>query len=306
MKALKWYVILALAITTAGVLISLANQRPLRPAESAASEQRFQVRGEVREIDAGSKFIRIKHEEIPNYMAAMTMPFEVRDTTLLRGLNVGDEIGFELIVTKADSWITSIHRLSEGSGISANDVAQAAASEIQRVQAGETVPDFKFIDQNGETAALKDFRGKIVLLTFIYTRCPLPNFCPLMSKNFASLQERLEKRFPGKFQLLSVSIDPEFDRPEVLKDYAARYTKDNATWRFATGTRQESETIGALFGLVQERAGGLINHDLRTALIAPDGRLVHVWKSNVWTPYEVQRRIEEVLNPATGPALSAR
>src|ERR1043166_521121 len=300
MKSLTWFVILISALIAASGVTAVAIQRHSRKtgATIGVVEQRFQVRGEVRSVDVGAKSIRIKHEEIPNYMAAMTMPFDVRDASLLSGLKAGDEIGFELVVTKDDSWITSIHKLSEASAATVTDVSQLAAKEIQRVQVGETVPDFALTDQDGRAVRLNDFRGKVVLLTFIYTRCPLPNFCPLMSKNFASLQERLEKEFPGKFQLLSVSIDPQFDRPEILKQYAARYTKDDSTWTFGTGTAEQSDAVGALFGLVQERGGGLINHDLRTALIGPDGRLVHVWKSNAWTPYEVQRRVEEVLNQA--------
>jgi protein SCO1 len=297
MKLPKWYLILGVTIATAGVITAVAIQRPSRRAETITGEQRFYVRGEVRSVDLEAKSIRIRHEEIPNYMAAMTMPFEVRERSLLHGLKPGNEIGFVLVVTKEDSWITSIHKLSEASAAVAADISQLAATQVERVQAGEIVPDFALTDQNGRTVRLQDYRGKAVLLTFIYTRCPLPNFCPLMSKNFASLQERLEKEFPGKFQLLSVSIDPQFDRPDVLKNYAARYAKNDSTWTFATGTPEQTDAVGALFGLVQERAGGLINHDLRTALIGPDGRLVHVWKSNLWTPYEVQRRVEEVLHP---------
>ena len=297
MKSMNWFVVLVSAVIAASVATAVTIQRQSRKADAAGGvvEQRFQVRGEVRSVDLEGKSIRIKHEAIPDYMAAMTMPFEVRDASLLRGLNAGDEIGFELVVTKDDSWITSIHTLSEATAATVADISNLAAKEIQRVQVGETVPDFELTDQNGRAVRLKDFRGKVVLLTFIYTRCPLPNFCPLMSKNFASLQERLEKEFPGKFQLLSVSIDPQFDQPAILKQYAARYTKDDSTWTFGTGTAEQSDAVGALFGLVQERAGGLINHDLRTALIGPDGKLIHVWKSNVWTPYEVQRRVEEVL-----------
>ena len=160
---------------------------------------------------------------------------------------------------------------------------------------GDEVPDVALIDQTNTRRSLSEWKDAYTVITFMYTRCPLPNFCPLMSKNFAALQERLEKEFPGRFQLLSVSIDPQFDRPEILKQYAARYTKDDRTWTFGTGTPEQSDAVGALFGLVQERAGGLINHDLRTALIGPDGKLIHVWKSNAWTPYEVQRRVAEVL-----------
>jgi protein SCO1/2 len=297
MKSVNWLVILVSAAIAAGVAAGVTIQRQSRKAvaASSAAEQHFYVRGEVRSIDPGVRSIRIKHEEIPNYMAAMTMPFDVREASLLRGLEPGDEIGFELIVTKDDSWITSIHKLNAASAEAVADISQLTAKEVQRVQVGETVPDFALTDQNGRVVELKDFRGKAVLITFIYTRCPLPNFCPLMSKNFASLQERLEKEFPGQFQLLSVSIDPQFDQPEILKQYAARYTRNDSTWTFGTGTPEQSDAVGALFGLVQERAGGLINHDLRTALVGPNGKLIHVWKSNVWTPYEVQRRVEEVL-----------
>jgi protein SCO1 len=297
MKTVKRIWISCLAVATAGVVLAVVNQKSERKAASpVGTQQRYHVRGEVRGIDAESKQIRIKHEEIPNYMAAMTMPFDVRDTALLRGLNAGDEVGFELIVTEDDSWIASIQKLTEAATTPArSNNSDSVNSEAQRVQVGEAVPDFTLTDQDNRAVKLSDFRGKAVLLTFIYTRCPLPNFCPLMSKNFSSLQERLEKKFPGKFQFLSVSIDPEFDRPEILKEYGGRYTKNQSTWTYGTGTVEQTDAVGAMFGLIQERIGGLVNHDLRTALIGPDGRLVHLWKSNVWTPYEVERRVEEFL-----------
>jgi protein SCO1/2 len=119
-----------------------------------------------------------------------------------------------------------------------------------------------------------------------------------MSKNFQALQQRLEKASPGKFQLVSVSIDPAFDRPEVLKEYAGRYAADESSWSFTTGSQEQVNAVAGLFGLVHEPESGLISHNLRTALIGPDGRLVHLWKSNVWTPYEVQRRVLESLNEA--------
>lgn len=294
MKTLKWYLLGIFAVAAAALAMAMSIQRPSR-ADKSPNEQRFHVRGEIRGIDAETRQIRIKHEEIPNYMAAMTMPFDVRDTSVLKGLKTGDEVGFELVVTKEDSWITSIQKLSEANATTANSASQVAAREIARVQIGEVVPDFTIVDQNHRTVSLKDFRGQVVLVTFIYTRCPLPNYCPLMSRNFASLQERFKKEFPGKFHLLSVSIDPEFDRPEVLKAYGSKYSKDDDSWTLGSPKNASDDSPGELFGLVQERSGGLINHDLRTALIGPDGRLLHVWKSNAWTPYEVQRRVEELL-----------
>jgi protein SCO1/2 len=302
MKTLASCLVLIGLMAAAALAIGMAKQRKsaeyqtIGSIQTAREEKHFHVRGEVRGVDVQAKTIRIRHEEIPDYMPAMIMPFSVRDASLLKGLSAGDEIGFVLAVTKEDSWITQIQRLSE-SGPTAE-----SRSDIQPgdpLQPGETLPDFTLTDQNGHPVHLKDFRGKIVLLTFIYTRCPLPNFCPLMSRNFASLQQRLQKELPGKFHLLSVTIDPEFDRPEVLKDYAARQSADERTWSFATGSADDIGAVTSLFGLIHERAGGLINHDLRTALIGSDGKLVHTWKSNLWTPYEVQRRVEEVLTPAT-------
>ena len=133
------------------------------------------------------------------------------------------------------------------------------------------------------------------MLTFIYTRCPLPNFCPRLTQNFSDLQKRLRDEFGDQAQLLSITMDPEFDSPEVLRNYGLRHEADFQTWTFATGSREQTDYAGALFGLIHENVGGLINHDLRTALIGPDGRLVHLWRSNVWTPYEVQREVREVL-----------
>ena len=117
-----------------------------------------------------------------------------------------------------------------------------------------------------------------------------------MSRNFAELQRRLNKELPGKYHLLSISMDPDFDRPEVLKVYAARYDANEKDWSFATGSAGQISFVAGLAGLYYERENGLIAHDFRTALIAPDGRLVHLWKSNVWTPYEVQRALRETLS----------
>src|SRR5262249_45419116 len=149
-------------------------------------------------------------------------------------------------VTDDDSWISDIVKIMPERITSANSGSEAVASgetSANELQKGEVVPDFQLIDQNGKPTRLSDFRGKPVVLTFIYTRCPLPNFCPLMSKNFHALQQRLEKEFPGRFQLLSVTIDPKFDRPEILKDYAGRYAANEKCWTFATGTQEQIDAV---------------------------------------------------------------
>lgn len=263
----------------------------------ANSAKFFEVQGTIGNVNRADRIVRIAHEEIPGYMAAMTMPFTVKDPSLLAGLAPGDRVQFELAVTENDSWIPHIEKISAASA--ANSPTGSATSlqepESQSLNPGETVPDFQLTDQDGKPVHLSEFRGKAVVLTFIYTRCPLPNFCPLMSKNFVELQQRLSKELAGKYHLLSITMDPEFDRPEVLKEYAGRYGAAANDWSFVTGSSAEVNFVAGLVGLYYARENGLITHDLRTALIGPDGRLVHVWKSNVWTPYEVQRRIRETL-----------
>lgn len=287
------------SLTFAAVLsVFIFGHRSISSVRSPSRMRTFQVNGQVRSIDPTEKTIRIAHEEIPNYMPAMTMSLPVKDVALLRNLGSGDSVEFELVVTSDDSWIARIEKISSDATL-ARSVANATASlddlEGERVQKGELVPDFELTNQDGQPIRLSDFRGKAVVLTFIYTRCPLPNFCPLMSKNFADLQERLSKEFPNRYQLLSISIDPEFDQPGVLKQYAARYAADPKDWTFATGDAASINFVAGLLGLLFEKENGLISHDLRTALIGQDGRLVHLWKSNFWTPYEVQRRVRENL-----------
>ena len=290
------------AVTLLAVLLVMALGHRNPPTSSRVNDlQTFEVFGQIRNLDIPNKTVRVAHEEIPDYMPAMTMPFTVKDTTFLNGLRVDDRVKFELAVTRDDSWISRIE-LAEPVGAKETGVVKPALSlrdrETERVQIGERVPDFGLTDQDGRAFHLSDFRGKAVVLTFIYTRCPLPNYCPLMSKNFADLQQRLSKEFANKYQLLSISIDPEFDRPEVLKHYAARYGAKGKDWSFAGGNAEQINFVAGLMGLYYAQENGLISHDLRTAVISADGRLVHLWKSNVWTPYEVQRVVRETLNGA--------
>lgn len=286
----------ALLCISAAVILHCQNVAKTADANAQPGRQVFQVKGVVRGLDVPAKTIRITHEEIPDYMPAMTMPFSITEAKLLEGLAAGDAVRFRFVVTEDDSWIDQIEKTGAGTARFAESVVESSGPhETDRVQTGERVPEFTLTNQDGKRVQLSDYKGKAVVLTFIYTRCPIPNFCPRMSNNFAELQQRLRDEFGAKAQLLSITMDPEFDTPAVLKDYATRYDADHATWTFATGTREQTDYAGSLFGLIQESVGGLINHDLRTVLISPEGRMVHLWKSNVWTPYEVQRMVRETL-----------
>lgn len=284
------------AISIAVVLGAMFLNHRAHKNSGLAGVTTYQVRGQIISLDAPAKELRIAHEEIPNYMPAMVMPFSVKDTVLLKNLNAGDRVQFQLAVTEDDSWIASIAREQPAAHTPEDStVATPETNEADRVQKGESMPDVALVDQDGRAIKLSDFRGKAVLVTFIYTRCPLPNFCPLMSKNFAELQKRLTKKLPNQFQMLSVTMDPAFDTPSVLKDYAGRYDADGENWRFGTGTPEQISEIATALGLQYQWENGLISHDLRTALIGPDGRIVHLWKSNVWTPFEVERLTVETI-----------
>lgn len=270
------------------------NQRAAS-SPSVPKEAIFTVRGRIISLDENSGIVRIAHEEIPHYMPAMTMPFLSRDSNSLRKLKAGDDVVFKLAVTSDDSWITEIQKAPGHASTQPSPMDPTAKDqEGNRLMAGEKVPNFEFVDQMGRNRAFEEFNTKFVVLTFIYSRCPLPNFCPLLNRKFSELEDRLGKEFPGKFHLLSVTIDPTYDTPEVLKQYASLQKADNSTWTFATGSPEQVADIAGLFGLTYNaKTPGLIDHDMRTALIAPDGRLIHIWKSNFWTPYEIRNRMEE-------------
>jgi protein SCO1/2 len=294
----KTILITLCAGTLLAVLAATVVARRPAPAAAAGQDARtFEVFGQIRSLDVLNKTVRIAHEEVRDYMPAMVMPFAVKEAILLNGFAVNDRVKFQLTVTPDDSWISRIQKIDAaqaGESVTAL-AATPQGREADRVQTGEVVPDFGLINQDGQAFRLRDFRGKAVVLTFIYTRCPIPNFCPLMSKNFAELQQRLGKEFATKYQLISISMDPEFDQPDVLKEYAARYGAMGNDWSFATGNAEQVGFVAGLMGLYYARENGLISHDLRTAVISPEGRLVHLWKSNVWTPYEVQRVVRETL-----------
>ncbi len=293
------YALLVLcAVALAAVVAAVTLRKPgTAPAPNAASVQHFEVKGQIRSVETDGTTVHIAHEEIPGFMPAMEMPFTVKDASLLKGLAPGDRVTFTLIVTKDDSWITALEKTTKSPN-SAPPTPSGNTAATESLHPGQQVPDFSLVDQRGRPIHLHDFHGKAVVLTFVYTRCPLPNFCPLMSKNFASLQERFRKLFPGKVQLLSITFDPEFDTPATLRQYASLYQQDDKDWSFATGSLEQINNVTGLFGLIREPSNGFINHDLRTALISPDGKLVHVWRSNVWTPYEVQRMVQETLQPS--------
>jgi protein SCO1/2 len=248
----------------------------------------YEVKGIIREILPGGK-ARIAHEAIPNYMEAMTMEFSVPEAKELEGLKAGDAISFRLLVTVERGWIDQLHKIAEAPGVKPT----APPMPMATAEVGDLLPDCALVDQSGRPFHLRDFKGKALVLTFIYSRCVIPEFCPLINRRLESVQKAFSVRdAPANWTLVSVSMDPEFDTPERLTTYSAAYRPDPARWLFATGKPRDIETLGSAFGLFVQRQGQELNHNMRTVVVNPDGRIRSVFTGNDWSIEELLDEVE--------------
>ncbi len=291
-----------LAIRTAKIALLLAalcfvagcGKAPT-PAENAAFH--YEVQGLVRGLPPDHKTVEIEHEDIPGFMPAMTMPFEVRDGKELAGLTVGDAIAFRLNVQQRDSWIDRVRKIDSGKlrlpTPAAVTPSLPAGGVSARLREGDPMPDFKLTDQDGKPVTLETFRGHPFVLTFIFTRCPIPNFCPRMSENFAALQKTIQGAQDGLAgtRLLSISFDPEHDTPAVLKQYGEHAGADFAIWSFVTGAPSEIQGLTKGFSVLVQPESGTISHSLTTALVDGNGKITKIWRGNGWQPAEVASQI---------------
>jgi protein SCO1/2 len=261
---------------------------------SKPSDRRtFTLQGQVQSIDAPRKLVVVKHEEIKGVMPAMTMPYEVQDASALNGLTPGDLINSTLVVFSNGAHLTNIKKL--GTAPLEKPPAEApmptASSGFELLKPGETVQNGSFVDQDGKTRSFSGFKGSPVVMTFIYTRCPLPTFCPLMDRHFAALQKALnENASLQAVHLVTVSFDPATDTPAVLKAHAKTLNADLKRWTFLTGDRDEVDQFAARFGVSIARAMNDprdITHNLRTVIVDADGKLVKVYTGNDWSPNQV-------------------
>jgi protein SCO1/2 len=264
--------------------------------EHSGKEKRYEIRGKVLGVDKANRTVEISHEEIKDLMPAMTMPFVVKDQWPFDVLKRGSVINATLIVDGPRSWLEDVVITEETSDTGASNGVTAAEPAV-----GDEVPDFTLVNQDNKKISISDYRGKTLLLTFIYTRCPIPEYCTLMSNNFAKIQQELEKDRPlyEKTHLLSVSIDPEYDTPQVLRSYGASHTGNYSeerfsSWEFAGGTKDEVRKIAQYFGLTYFGEGDQIIHGLRTAVIAPDGKIYKVYRENKWKPEEILTDVRKV------------
>jgi protein SCO1/2 len=283
------------------VTLAISSQTRLVAAESAAAtNQVHTTRGLVREIAPDHHKAVIRHEAIPGYMPAMTMEFNVRNANELSGIAVGDTITFRLTATEETHWIDQVSKIASTTNRAPESKAQITPSQIAELKPGDLLPDYELIAETGKAIRFSDFRGKAVAFTFIFTRCPLPDYCPRMGNNFAKTRELIlaTTSAPTNWQFLSISFDPDFDKPAVLSSYANFYRNDNADrWLFAAAPMSSlAQLAPRLDVMVNREAGGSISHNLRTVVLDPQGRIHRQFDGNLWTPAQLADAVIEAAN----------
>jgi protein SCO1/2 len=263
------------------------------PKEDASKQavKEFNVKGVVQEVQDEGRTVVIEHEEMPGYMAAMTMPFRVKDPTQSEGLAPGDEIQFTYKVAELSSWIEAIK--PTGRKVKWDPPPASSAPSSQLLKVGDPFPDFQLINEFGEPIQLKDYRDSVVALSFIFTRCPVPEYCPTMMRNFKAVDALLKADGDSQinYKLLTVSFDNEYDTPEVMKTYGEQFGQDSSNWNLATSSseadiRTLGEAVGLMFG---KSKTAIYSHNLRTVVIDPTGRIAKIFTDETWKPETLVR-----------------
>lgn len=275
-------------------LVSGCHSSPAPDQQSSAvpGVKVYHLRGKVMNTNPATGEVTVDHEAIPGFMGAMTMPYKLKDPSIMSELHPGDVITADVLVSQnpdADILLDHIVVIAEGKP----DYKPAVFYHVPAP--GDRVPDFKVRNQDGRNIQLSQFRGKALLITFIYTRCPLPDFCPRVTRNFATIEQQLsaDPALYAKTHLLSISFDPEHDTPAVLSSYGAIYIGPNARnvfrhWDFAVGTKAETLDMAKYFDVgITPGDNDTINHTLSTTLIGPDGKVAQFYPGNEWTPDQV-------------------
>jgi protein SCO1/2 len=254
------------------------------------SASRYPIRGKVVETDAAGRSVTLAHEEIPGFMPAMTMPFVVlpQDSALIGQMAPGDSLEAALVVADSRYWLEQIVLVK--SPVPAPP--GTTATRFREPQPGDALPDVALVDQAGRALRLSDFRGRSLAITFVFTRCPMPDFCPFLMRGFARAHEALvaEAGLARRTALLTVSFDVRHDTPPVLLAYGRPFQKTDPPfthWRLATGSLDAIRELGAAVGLEFGEEEGSFNHNLRTAVFGPDGRLRRILRGNDWKPEEL-------------------
>jgi protein SCO1 len=266
------------------------DEQPTIPSDT----KNYQLKGIVVSSDATKGVVEVDSEAIPGLMGAMTMPYKLAQPGVASELHPGDHITARLRVSGASSLIDQID-------VTAQAKPDYKPSKTYNVPTnGEVVPDFKFLNQSGKTIAVDQFHGKALLVTFIYTRCPLPDYCIRMSRNFATIQKQLaaDPQLYDRTHLLSISFDPGYDTPQVLHSYGTAYAGNTAfsRWDFAAPPPAELDAVEEFFDVgVSSGSNNTLTHSLSTAVITPEGKIFRWYPNNDWTPSAVVDDIKQAI-----------
>jgi len=262
--------------------------------------KRYPLQGVVVAKNTAINEITVDHKDIPGFMAAMTMPYRVKDPAVVQELQPGDKIAAEVVVGRdpSDYWLEDV-RITDESGRNQGKAPAAA----QMLMPGARVPDVALVNQDGRTIHFSDFAGKALLVTFIYTRCPMPNLCPRLSSQFARIHNELKKNPEdyGKTHLLTISFDPKYDTPAVLRKYGLAYLDGDAGgfshWDFASTNPADLRRLTQAFGLAYQEEDNQISHTMSIALIARDGTVERFWFTD-WTWTELMESLQHSAHAA--------
>jgi protein SCO1/2 len=271
------------------LLAALASPACKREAPPSAG-QRYPLKGRVVEVDVANRRLTVAHEDIPGFMPAMTMPFVVlaRDAVLLRGVGPGDEITATLVAPDSRYWLEDLVVVKKG----APDASAPPGPRAHEPHPGDAMPDVALVDQDGRPLRLADYRGKAVALTFVFTRCPLPDFCPLMMRNFQAAHAALAKdaTLASRTHLLTVSFDTQHDTPDVLRAFGKPFQRTVPPfthWTLASGSDEAIRALGGALELDYVEENRSFTHNLRTAVLDREGKLRRLFRGNEWTAEEL-------------------
>ncbi|MGA2696188.1 MAG: SCO family protein [Terriglobales bacterium] len=273
------------------------------------ADQRYPATGMLLKVEPSHGSFVVSCQNIPGYMDAMVMPFRVREGKELEGLVPGVTVDFTLVVEKESSYAEHLkvrpYESVEQDPLTArrlrllNELSHPSSNSTKALSIGQTVPNFTLNDQNRHKVALSRFRGKVVVVNFIYTSCALPNFCFRNSNTFGVLQKRFKERMGRDLVLLTVSFDPQRDQPDVLARYAKTWKANPATWHFLTGPVPDVQRVSNMFGMDYFPDEGLMDHSLHTAIINRQGRLAANIEGNQFTADQLGDLVKTLLESST-------
>jgi protein SCO1 len=291
----RWAAVIMVFLSGLLVLVG-ANLGIFAQAALPVAARTFPARGIILEIKPGTAQVVIRHEAISNYMEGMTMPFKVKDPTQLAALQRGEQVTFQLHVTSDESWVDHFQKI----GTAPLPPPAPSTAETSARPPDRSILNYKFTNELGQAVSFNDFRGQVLAITFFYTRCPLPDFCPRLSKNFQEASQKLEAmtNAPTNWHFISVSFDPEFDTPQMLKSYGISYGYDPAHWSFFTGPQDKIAALAHGAGVEYSSDDGTINHNFRTLIVDSDGHLQMVFPTSGDLSDQI---VSEILKAASKP-----